>query len=82
MVEHIKEHLMPDCLVCPTCKKKLRTKRTLMLHMDKHVPMEKRPFKCNYCDMRFMRNHFLQQHEIVHMSSEQLKYICDLCGKR
>lgn len=82
LVEHIDEHLMPDSLVCPTCNKKLRTKQTLMLHMDKHVPVEQRPLKCKYCDMRFMRNHFLLQHEKVHLTVDQLKYVCDLCGKR
>lgn len=82
LVGHIEEHLMPDSLKCPNCSKKLRTKQTLLLHMDTHVPVEQRPLKCKYCEMRFVRKHFLIQHEKIHLSDDELKYICDLCGKR
>ncbi|XP_050074558.1 zinc finger protein 62 homolog [Anopheles maculipalpis] len=60
---------------CPVCEMKLRTKVTLVQHMDMHQNPEK--YRCEVCGEVFqnMKEHMQNKHE-------ERQFSCDLCGSK
>lgn len=57
-------------------------KKCLISHMDKHIPIDQRQFKCDECDKKFARQFKLDQHKkLRHIREEDKKFVCDQCGK-
>uniref|UniRef100_A0A182MQD8 Transcription factor grauzone n=1 Tax=Anopheles culicifacies TaxID=139723 RepID=A0A182MQD8_9DIPT len=60
---------------CPVCEMKLRTKVTLVQHMDMHQNPDK--YRCEVCGEVFqnMKEHMQNKHE-------ERQFSCDLCGSK
>uniref|UniRef100_A0A182QG19 Transcription factor grauzone n=1 Tax=Anopheles farauti TaxID=69004 RepID=A0A182QG19_9DIPT len=60
---------------CPVCEMKLRTKVTLVQHMDMHLHPDK--YRCEVCGEVYqnMKEHMQNKHE-------ERQFSCDLCGSR
>jgi len=62
---------------CNICGDILKTKFDLKRHVQKHTTLEK-PFKCKYCESKFVFNKDCVAHERIH--SNKTPYMCK-CGK-
>ncbi|KAJ3128366.1 hypothetical protein HK098_004613 [Nowakowskiella sp. JEL0407] len=64
----------------PGCDKEFSRQFNLKAHKKTHDPDRDRPFACEVCDKRFLRNHDLLRHEPVHTKAKNFE--CELCKKR
>ncbi|XP_055681868.1 zinc finger protein 761-like [Lutzomyia longipalpis] len=62
---------------CSYCGIKLKTRRTLRLHMVVHS--DKKNYKCNYCGNEYKRAKTLKDHLFLHTG--QRPYECPFCDK-
>lgn len=67
-------------VICDICKCKFSSKSTLRLHVKRHIPREKRPFKCPDCDFAFCERKELVMHSKVH--STEKEFVCKVCDHR
>ncbi len=83
ILEHIRYHSDPDLYRCALCNKKCKNKISLRKHMDNHVPLDSREFKCSLCPSSFVKAYLLKNHiELTHTSKTGDKFPCDKCGKK
>lgn len=78
--EHIKSHEYVENHMCELCYKVFESRENLMRHLKIHDDKERKRFKCEQCDKRFMTNVDLGKHSnAVH---ERLRlHECDICGR-
>ena len=75
--QHKKTH-EPNYYECFTCKKKLKSKHNLSIHIKSvHSNLEKL-WKCNICNMCFSQKYNLTKHKKLH---DEKMFKCDLCLK-
>lgn len=89
LAQHIKVHLNPNAFRCTICKATFTMARTLKMHIKAHQkpPTEKsRPepkkYECNNCTKSYRNKQALEYHKVQHVPPDELKFICDICGKR
>ncbi|XP_059616290.1 zinc finger protein 652-like [Phlebotomus argentipes] len=78
--QHLKMHEeghKSNMFQCPHCDLKLRTSRTLKMHMLVHS--DHKQYKCNYCGNEYKRAKTLKEHLILHTG--QRPYECPFCDK-
>ncbi|KAL1453118.1 hypothetical protein WDU94_007290 [Cyamophila willieti] len=78
--EHIKSHEYVENHMCELCYKVFESRENLIRHLKIHDDKERKRFKCEQCDKRFMSNADLNKHSnAIH---QRLKlHECDMCGK-
>ncbi|XP_040175961.1 zinc finger protein 567-like [Anopheles arabiensis] len=77
LLRHTKEVHKHDKVYvkCPVCEMKMRTKQTLLQHMDWHENPEK--YRCELCGEKHqnMKEHIQNKHQ-------ERQFCCDVCGKK
>uniref|UniRef100_A0A182PQC3 C2H2-type domain-containing protein n=1 Tax=Anopheles epiroticus TaxID=199890 RepID=A0A182PQC3_9DIPT len=77
LLRHTKEvHKHDKVFVkCPVCEMKMRTKQTLLQHMDWHENPEN--YRCELCGEKHqnMKEHIQNKHQ-------ERQFCCDVCGKK
>lgn len=82
LVDHINKHLDPEYFKCHDCNKVFADKQCLKNHMlIIHQSDEEKPFQCEHCSKRFIKQYLLEQHQVIHVPIEQRKFNCDFCSK-
>ena len=64
---------------CLECGKFSKSKKRLLDHLKRHVPVEKRENACMYCPKRFVTGNELARHLTVHTNDR--RYKCRYCSK-
>ncbi len=83
ILKHIQYHDNP--YTCDQCGKTLMTKESLQCHIDGHVPLDSRAFKCKFklCSSSFPSIERLRSHVVVkHTSKTGAKFPCEICLKK
>ena len=62
---------------CKTCGKRFGTNQLLRQHEKSH---QERKFGCEHCDKKFVFNHHLKEHMVVHTGERP--YACHLCDQK
>ena len=62
---------------CKTCGKGFGTNQLLRQHEKSH---QERKFGCEHCDKKFVFNHHLKEHMVVHTGERP--YACHLCDQK
>lgn len=66
---------------CEYCDKLFLTKATLQIHLRIHL--EKRPYDCSQCELRFRQKTDLNYHiSSKHTAIEDYRFKCEYCGKK
>ncbi|XP_055838416.1 transcription factor grauzone [Episyrphus balteatus] len=82
LVDHINKHLDPEYFKCQDCNKVFADKQCLKNHMlIIHQSDEEKPFQCEFCAKRFIKQYLLEQHQVMHVPIEERKFPCDYCPK-
>lgn len=82
LVDHINKHLDPEYFKCQDCNKVFADKQCLKNHMlIIHQSDEEKPFQCEYCAKRFIKQYLMEQHQVIHVPIEERKFNCDFCSK-
>ncbi|XP_065092498.1 zinc finger protein 91-like [Ochlerotatus camptorhynchus] len=82
LYEHCLFHLKPDAFECELCKKRFPDSNALQHHKWwMHTPASERPFKCDICGNKFMKEYLLKQHIQRHVEQERKVFQCQLCDR-
>ncbi|XP_072014042.1 zinc finger protein 532-like [Amphiura filiformis] len=65
---------------CHICGVSFRTTSTLTRHVNGVHFKNNRPYKCTYCDSRFLWKGMQQRHEKLRHLNER-RFVCEVCGK-
>lgn len=83
IVKHVRLHINPDAYHCDQCNKSFVDEKALKGHIDNHLPLDSRKFKCNLCRSGFTREYQLKVHvRLKHTAKTGEKFPCDKCGKK
>lgn len=80
---HMARHIQPSAFKCTICNKLLTSPKILTLHLQNHLPEEKRRLACpeNGCNRRFAYQSALVNHSLSHLSEEdRASFSC--CDKK
>jgi uncharacterized Zn-finger protein len=88
--KHLKKHKEGDIVIlsprvtpsqCEICSKILLHRINMESHMSTHFGIK--PFKCNFCDQKFVNERFLKRHIAQKHDTEYLKkLVCQYCNKQ
>lgn len=73
-------HAKNPKFVCHICGKATSSNSALRSHLLIHEPKSKHPFKCSYCDSRFISGPALQRH-VNRLHEVEQRFVCEVCGK-
>lgn len=80
---HMARHIQPSAFKCTICDKLLTSPKILTLHLQNHLPEEKRRLACpeDGCNRRFAYQSALVNHSLSHLSDEErASFSC--CNKK
>lgn len=82
LYEHCLIHQKPDAFECELCKKRFPDSSALRHHKWwMHTPASERPFKCDICGNKFMKEYLLKQHIQRHVEQERKVFQCQQCDR-
>ncbi|XP_037047667.1 zinc finger protein 93-like [Bradysia coprophila] len=82
IIAHMRCHTNPDEYRCEQCGKSFTTNKALKNHIDNHVPLDSRAFKCDLCTSSFAKAATLRRHvQDKHTSKNGEKFPCEKCKK-
>ncbi|KAG4067427.1 hypothetical protein HA402_009664 [Bradysia odoriphaga] len=82
IIAHMRCHTNPDEYRCEQCGKTFTTSKALKNHIDNHVPLDSRAFKCDLCTSSFAKAATLRRHvQDKHTSKNGEKFPCEKCKK-
>jgi KRAB domain-containing zinc finger protein len=64
--------------ICPHCGIMCKNNRSLVSHMESHIPVSEADFPCQTCSKMFRSNRLLVDHQKIHLPP----FVCDFCSKR
>ena len=75
LINHTRIHVF----YCDICHKSFRLKDELVNHKNNHMW---KPFSCDICERRFMKEAFLNLHKITKHKMKEKLFKCDICKRR
>lgn len=80
---HMARHIQPSAFKCNMCNKFLTSPKILLLHLQNHLPEEKRRYACPeaICNRRFSYQSALVNHSLSHLSEED-RSVFGCCDKK
>lgn len=76
---HIFKHVIPKLYQCHQCGKQVKSKRTLIRHVQIHGKHPVETYICAVCGKCFKRKRDLDRHLVLHSGVKPHR--CDTCGK-